>query len=614
MTTKLNSMRGVPPLTLPPSASGELTKSKEAIPRKSGNIATTKKKIHIETWDSHELKNSKLATPRKKKIHIETWDSHELKNSKLATPRKKKIHIETWDSHELKNSKLATPRKKKIHIETWDSHELKNSKLATPRKKKIHIETWDSHELKNSKLATPRKKKIHIETWDSHELKNSKLATPRKKKIHIETWGCQMNVADSERILALMARQNYVRAESELDAQLIVLNTCHIREKATHKVISRLGRLRRLKEENHELKIAVVGCVAQAEGKRLLQEVPYIDYVLGPAKIELLPAIITGTEQVSEDKQAGKDNEISPALSGRFEVSRFINIMQGCNNYCTFCVVPFTRGREKSQTQAHILAQARRMVATGVKEITLLGQNVNSYGQDLYPDRPNPFVDLLTQVCQIEELESLRFTTSNPHDFTHDLIDLFAQQKKLGRYVHLPIQSGSDKVLQEMKRKVTVSRILEITEALRAGAEDFAISTDIIVGFPAETEDDFAQTLDIIRRVRFSFIFSFKYSPRRHTPAARFRDQIPEEVKSRRLTKLQQTQKEITTELNQQEIGQQRQVLVHYKSKKEENIYYGRTPHFRLVRISSTRDITGATLQVLIIAANATSLVGEICQ
>ena len=434
----------------------------------------------------------------------------------------------------------------------------------------------------------------------------------KQKKIHIETWGCQMNVADSERILALMARKNYVRAESELDAQLIILNTCHIREKATHKVISRLGRLRRLKEENRELKIAVVGCVAQAEGKRLLREVPYVDYVLGPAKIELLPAVVTGAEQAPKRDET-EDSEISPSLSGRFEVSRFINIMQGCNNYCTFCVVPFTRGREKSQTPPHILAQARRMVATGVKEITLLGQNVNSYGQDLYPNSPNSFVDLLTQACQIEGLESLRFTTSNPHDFTHELIDLFAQQKKLGRYVHLPIQSGSDKVLREMKRKVTVSRILEITGALRAGAEDFAISTDIIVGFPAETEDDFAQTLDIIRKVRFSFIFSFKYSPRRHTPAARFRDQIPEEVKSRRLTELQQTQKEITEELNQQEIGQQRKVLVRYRSKKEKDIYYGRTPHFRLVRISSLYDITGATLQVLIIAANATSLVGKIC-
>ena len=434
------------------------------------------------------------------------------------------------------------------------------------------------------------------------------------KKIHIETWGCQMNVADSERILQLMS-VDYTRAQSEHDAQLIVLNTCHIREKAKHKVISRLGRLRKLKRERRDLKIAVVGCVAQAEGKRLQREVPDIDYVLGPAQIEQLPQLVKEQEQGAAlgfaVSQTAVKTEVGPTLTGQFEVSRFINIMQGCNNYCTFCVVPFTRGPERSQSRARIIAQAQQLVQSGVKEITLLGQNVNSYGQDLYPDG-NPFVELLRDVCAIEGLQRLRFTTSNPHDFTPALSALFAQQPKLGRYVHLPVQSGSDRVLKLMKRKVDVARILAIVAGLRANAADFAVSTDVIVGFPGEMEEDFEQTLALIAELRCSFIFSFKYSPRRNTPARRFRAQIPEAVKKQRLARLQQLQQDITTALNLAEISQQRQVLVHYRSRKEPNIYYGRTVHFRPVRIVAAHDIVGQMHAVRITDANATALCGEL--
>ena len=437
--------------------------------------------------------------------------------------------------------------------------------------------------------------------------------TPR---IHIETWGCQMNVADSERILALMARKNYQRASSEFDAQLIVLNTCHIREKAKHKVISRLGQLRKLKRLRPTLKIAVVGCVAQAEGKRLLNEVEGIDYLLGPAKIEQLPDLVTSNEHGSalgfnNDQPSTVDHELTPSLSGN--VSRYLNIMQGCNNYCTFCVVPFTRGPENSQQPSLIIEQARKLVADGVKEITLLGQNVNSYGQDLTDQQfGNPFVSLLTSVCQIEGLERLRFTTSNPHDFSTDLIELFASEKKLGRHVHLPIQSGSDNILQAMKRKVNRRQIIKIVDDLRSHGDDFAISSDIIVGFPGETDDDFAETLSIIDQIGFSFIFSFKYSPRPNTAARRFRQQIDDKIKSQRLTKLQSLQKKITEQLNAREIGRQRAVLIHYRSRKEPNIYYGRTAHFRLVRIPSGHDIVGQLLPVEITEANATALVGHV--
>ena len=441
------------------------------------------------------------------------------------------------------------------------------------------------------------------------------INTPAKKKIHIETWGCQMNVADSERILQLMTAADYTRAQSEHDAQLIVLNTCHIREKAKHKVISRLGRLRKLKKARHDLKIAVVGCLAQAEGSRLQREVPDIDYVLGPAQIEQLPKLVQEQEQGTAlgftAQKIATDTAAGPTLTGKFEVSRFINIMQGCNNYCTFCVVPFTRGPEKSQPRERIIAQAQQLVQSGVKEITLLGQNVNSYGQDLYPDG-NPFVDLLRDVCAIEGLQRVRFTTSNPHDFTPALSALFKQQPKLGRYAHLPVQSGSDRILKLMKRKVDVARILAIVAGLRENAADFALSTDVIVGFPGETDEDFEQTLALITKVRCGFIFSFKYSPRNNTPARRFREQIPEAVKKQRLARLQQLQQNITDELNRAEIGQQRQVLVHYRSRKEHNVYYGRTVHFRPVRIVAGQDIVGQTHTVQITDANATALCGEL--
>ncbi|MDE3269822.1 MAG: MiaB/RimO family radical SAM methylthiotransferase, partial [Pseudomonadota bacterium] len=280
------------------------------------------------------------------------------------------------------------------------------------------------------------------------------------KRVHIETWGCQMNVADSERILSLLAKEQYKRATSEHDASLIVLNTCHIRAKAKHKVISRLGQLRNLKSNRQNLKIAVVGCVAQAEGKKLIAAAPYVDYVLGPSKLEQLPALLKQDSAVAvgfKDANDVSDTTASPALSGRQEVSRFLNIMQGCNNYCTFCVVPFTRGPEKSVAMPILVAQAQSLLATGAKEITLLGQNVNSYGNDLEQRASNPFVELLYTIGSLPNLQRLRFTTSNPHDFSAALVKCFADVPTLGRYTHLPVQSGSDVILQKMRRKTNVA-------------------------------------------------------------------------------------------------------------------------------------------------------------
>lgn len=457
---------------------------------------------------------------------------------------------------------------------------------------------------------------------------NDMVSSPEKsKKVLIETWGCQMNVADSENMLSMLKKENYQVTDKAEDADLVLLNTCHIREKATHKVLSRLGRLRDIsKDTNPNMKVVVAGCVAQAEGKRLMDKAGNIDVLLGPGKINDLPGLLaknstTGQKALSvgfkgtDGKAYEQSTEVKPTISGKSEVSRFINIAQGCNNFCTFCVVPFTRGREVSRTIDDIAKEAKNLVSEGAKEITLLGQNVNSYGLDLIPKGQEhgegPFVELLHRVAGIEGLERLRFTTSNPHDFTKGIADAFRTQPKLGRYIHLPVQSGNDEVLENMKRKVTVSEYWQRIEWLRDVDPEMALSTDIIVGFPGETDEQFQDTLCLMEKVRYSFVYAFKYSPRKGTAAARFRDQVPEDIKTKRLAALNSLQDKITIEQNRQEIGRQRRILCHYESKKEPGIFYGRTDQFRLVRVKSSRDLVGHVLNVKISDANKTALVGE---
>ncbi|MBI2603075.1 MAG: tRNA (N6-isopentenyl adenosine(37)-C2)-methylthiotransferase MiaB [Deltaproteobacteria bacterium] len=446
-------------------------------------------------------------------------------------------------------------------------------------------------------------------------------------RVHIETWGCQMNVADSERMLALMKLQDFQLAESEQEADLIILNTCHIREKAKHKVMSRLGILRQLKDKNPGLMIAVAGCVAQAEGRKLMEEAPVIDILLGPGKIQELPSLVadfrrnrgkqiaTGFMKTAEAKAI--DFVIPLPLEGKNEVSRYVNIQQGCNNFCTFCVVPFTRGREISSPADTIKEQVNAYVASGAREITLLGQNVNSYGLDLVETgalapSEGPFVDLLREVAEIPELRRLRFTSSNPHDFTKPLADLFKEIPKLGKYIHLPVQSGSDRILTVMKRKVTVAEYWERLAWLKNAVPDMAVSTDLIVGFPGETDDDFQKTYELVEKAQFTFIYSFKYSPRKGTAAARFRDQVDETNMVKRLAALNALQDRITIKQNEAEIGQTRRVLFHYASQKDPQVYYGKTEHFRPVRIKSGRDMIGKEVDVHILDANKTALEGTL--
>ncbi len=466
------------------------------------------------------------------------------------------------------------------------------------------------------------------------------------KKVYIQTWGCQMNVADSERMLGLLGRLNYRPTETVEEADFILLNTCHIREKARHKVVSRLGELRPLKEANPNIIIAVSGCVAQAESQALAKEVPYIDMIFGPDQIEDLPnlleKVIKKSEQEQLEKETFHNKKDVPFILTKFdtkeegysipidvvppyydenksEVTRYVNIIKGCNNFCTFCVVPYTRGREKSRPEGEIIDEINFLVNKGVKEIILLGQNVNSYGldligaQDIHSSNGKlPFADLLYTVSALPGVERIRFTTSNPHDFTPKLAKAFADLPKVTNSFHLAVQSGSDRILDRMNRQYTRAEYFERVKWIRDVRPDIAFSTDIIVGFPGETEEDFADTISLVQEMQYAFIYAFKYSIRKGTPATRFKEQVPEDIKDKRLQKLLDIQRKETERQNLAEIDKIREVLVLYKNRKDEHSWYGRTNEGRLVKIHSPRNIVGMLVSVKITNANITALEGRL--
>ncbi|MCY4444014.1 MAG: tRNA (N6-isopentenyl adenosine(37)-C2)-methylthiotransferase MiaB [Proteobacteria bacterium] len=465
-------------------------------------------------------------------------------------------------------------------------------------------------------------------------LQDPKHTMAPQKTVSIETYGCQMNVADSEDMLAALCDE-YTLSTSAEKSDLVILNTCHIREKAYHKVVSRLGKLRLLKEKHHKLRIVVAGCVAQAEGKKMLRSLPMIDIIVGPGRIHDLKTLLKDHERYKTPQLAiGFPKKTTPTTDtqetqepqtklhlhpGKNPVSRFVTIQSGCDNYCTFCVVPHTRGHEISVKQEDVHKKVQSMLARGAQEIFLLGQNVNSYGADLLREgiiqasKNGPFYDLLTSLLKIDHHFRLRFTTSNPHDFTYPLSQLFRHHQRLGKYYHLPVQSGSAHILQAMKRKVTPSEYMEKISWLRESIKDMAISTDIIVGFPGESDDDFDATYAMVQEVQYSFIYAFRYSPRNHTPAKRFAHQVDEDIKAKRLLALQQLQDSITCKLNEKEIGQTREVLFLYPSSKEKHAYYGRTEHFRLVKVVSPKQpLTGKILPVNIIKASKTTLEAQL--
>jgi len=436
-----------------------------------------------------------------------------------------------------------------------------------------------------------------------------------EKRVYIETYGCQMNEHDTERILRLLAGSHYLETKDAQEADLILINTCSVREKPEHKVYSALGRYKWLKEKRGAI-IGVAGCVAQQEGDRLLDRVPYLDMVIGTHAIPMLPQLLQKIEffgqRICETGFDPEGNYLKTILPQKplDKVKSYVTIMQGCDHFCSYCIVPYVRGREKSRSSREIIEEVRHLAEMGVKEIFLLGQNVNSYGKGL--EEEINFPKLLRRINEIEGLQRIRFTTSHPKDLSEELIQAFSKLPKLCEHIHLPFQSGSDKILKAMHRGYTKDSYLEKIDRLKEVCPFIAVTSDVIVGFPGEEEKDFEETLDLIRKVRFDDLFSFKYSPRKGTRAAQFTDKVEEKVKQDRLSILQEIQGGITLQKNQEIEGRVEEVLVEGWSKQSEKDITGRTRTNKIVNFEGDLELVGKLVPVQITKAYPHSLRGEI--
>ena len=435
------------------------------------------------------------------------------------------------------------------------------------------------------------------------------------KKYHIITFGCQMNEHDSETIAGMLAQQGMEPVLDKKEADIVIINTCSVRENADKRFFGTLGQLKKKKTENPEFVVGVCGCMMQQQHviDTLKMKYPWVDIIFGTHNIHMFPQLL---ENVMNEKQKIMDiwedgGEIVEGLPAKrlYRHKAFVNIMYGCNNFCTYCIVPYTRGRERSRKPLDILNEVRNLVADGVKEITLLGQNVNSYKGDEDTD----FAALIYMLNDIEGLERIRFMTSHPKDLSDRLIQAYKDCDKLCRNIHLPVQSGSSSILKRMNRRYTKEDYLKLVERLRAAVPDITISTDIIVGFPGETEEDFLETLDLAEQVRYDSAFTFLYSIRKGTPAEKFEDQIPEDIKHERFNRLVDTINRISAEKNSEYVGTVQQVLVEGTSKNDIMTYSGRTDGFKLVNFKASEDLTGKTVPVRITESNTFSLVGELC-
>lgn len=436
------------------------------------------------------------------------------------------------------------------------------------------------------------------------------------KKAFIVTFGCQMNEHDSAQMAGILSGMAYNMTEDLSVADLVLVNTCSIRQKAEAKAYSLLGRLKKFKEKRPDLKIVVTGCVAQQEGQRLFQRVPYLNLVIGPRGIPRLSELLAETEKSGERiayTELTPSAECPDALpwSGRGKtVSAYVSIMTGCNNFCSYCIVPYVRGREFSRRREDILREVNGLVEQGVKEITLLGQNVNSYG--LHGEAGCSFADLVRRIGQIEGLERLRFTTSHPKDISNDLIDCFGSVKPLCKHIHLPVQSGSDRMLKKMNRKYTREEYLEKVAKLRQVCPDVGLTTDFIVGFPGESESDFEDTLDMMRRIGFAGAFAFKYSDRSPARAVAFKDKVSESLKQERLSRLLALQKEMTYNRNKSMVGRKLEVLVEGYSKNSLREWMGRTSTNEVVNFSGDGGLLAKAVMVRIEKACLHSLKGSL--
>lgn len=438
------------------------------------------------------------------------------------------------------------------------------------------------------------------------------------KKYNIITFGCQMNEHDSETIAGMLQEKGCVETMSRDDSDITIINTCSVRENADKRFFGTLGQLKKLKEKNPEYVACVCGCMMQQQHiiDTIKSKYPWVDIIFGTHNIHRFPELL---EKVySEKKKIAETFEDSDQIVEGLPAKRlykhksFVNIMYGCNNFCTYCIVPYTRGREKSRKPEDIVREITGLVADGVKEVTLLGQNVNSYRGAVESGSECDFADLIYMINDIEGLERIRFMTSHPKDLSDKLIQAFVDCEKLCNYIHLPVQAGSDSVLKRMNRKYTREKYLEVVERLRKAVPDIAISTDIIVGFPGETEEDFEETLSLVRSVKYDSAFTFLYSVRQGTPAAEYEDQIPEEVKHQRFDRLVDAVNADSAEKNAAYKGRIERVLVEGVSKKNENTLTGRTEGFKLVDFEGGRELIGQMVNVEITEGKTFSLTGKI--
>ncbi|MBO5095764.1 MAG: tRNA (N6-isopentenyl adenosine(37)-C2)-methylthiotransferase MiaB [Bacilli bacterium] len=433
------------------------------------------------------------------------------------------------------------------------------------------------------------------------------------KKFFLRTYGCQMNVHDSEAIRSYLEELGFNSVNTLEEADIVVLNTCAIRENAHDKVFGFLGRCKHLKKEKPELIIAIGGCMAQEEGvvNEIMKKHPYVDIVFGTHNIHELPKLIIDRTQKQQIEVYSNEGNVFENLpySRDSKITAWVNIMYGCDKFCTYCIVPYTRGKQRSRKSSDILKEVKELKEKGYKEITLLGQNVNAYGKDL--EIPEDFAHLLTNVAETG-IERVRFVTSHPWDFTDEMIDVIAKYDNIMPYIHLPLQSGSTNILRLMGRRYTKEEYLELFNKIRTKIKNATITTDIIVGFPNETEEDFNETLEVVDKCKFDGAFTFIYSPREGTPASKIKDSITLEEKEKRLHMLNEKINNYSLESNKRFLNKIVKVLVLGINEKDKNKVYGYTEEMKLVNIDAPRDTIGKIINVKIDDAKSFSLDGHI--
>lgn len=441
-----------------------------------------------------------------------------------------------------------------------------------------------------------------------------------QKKVFIKTFGCQMNEYDSNRMLdSLGDSHNAVKTDSEADADIILLNTCSVREKAQEKVFSQLGRWKNLKDQNPNLLIGVGGCVASQEGENIMQRAPYVDMVFGPQTLHRLPLMVddalgakTGDRESQVDITFPEIEKFDKLPAPKVEgVTAFVSIMEGCSKYCSFCVVPYTRGEEFSRPFDDVLAEVYTLAQQGIREVTLLGQNVNAYWGAMHDGSMADFALLIRYVAEIEGIERIRYTTSHPLEFSDSLINVYADVPKLVNHLHLPVQSGSDRILAAMKRRYKAADYIKIIEKIRKVRPNISMSSDFIIGFPGETDQDFEDTMNLIETIGYDLSFSFIYSTRPGTPASDLADDVPMDVKKARLARLQKRITEMAISISESMVGTVQTVLVDRPARKDASQISGRTENNRVVNFDGDHALIGQFVDVEITEALPNSLRGR---